>query len=292
MERIKRLTAIVGAACALATGVGGVAGAAASAPAAIGSATGYDPYYQLKIQLDRPGADGFAADRGTQTPYVMSAGKAAALKAHTRLGVTPHSCNPYTGCTGGVAGSVAMTQQGQEANNWCGPASLVETLRQDGGYIGSGTWGTSRATAQGWAARVLGTGYPGGSGTGGTGWNQQDAFSSALNSYNNHGGYYDKVSVGSPYGDYVTDFMTRMESDINTGWGMAAVAYEVPNGPHLVGHPNSTIYHFFNIYGYDDSASTTKYEDSATTVWSSVPPYSNYNTSTLVEIISGRQYYW
>jgi hypothetical protein len=81
---------------------------------------------------------------------------------------------------------------------------------------------------------------------------------------------------------------------VHNGWPLIGDAWEVPNGPHLVGHPvNLEIYHWFTINGYNDWGNQTQYMDSATTIWPSVPPYtSNFSSSTLVTILGGRGYVW
>ena len=75
-------------------------------------------------------------------------------------------------------------------------------------------------------------------------------------------------------------------------------AWEVPGGPHLVGHPtNREIFHWFEIRGYQSSGASTMYEDSVhgagSISWSgSVPGYSTMASSTIVTIIAGRGYVW
>ena len=75
---------------------------------------------------------------------------------------------------------------------------------------------------------------------------------------------------------------------------IAGDAWEVAGGPHLTGHPASqTIFHWFTVIGYGNYAATTTYEDSATSVWSSVPAYTfGFSSQTLVTILGGRGYVW
>jgi hypothetical protein len=67
---------------------------------------------------------------------------------------------------------------------------------------------------------------------------------------------------------------------------------------HLVGHPaDRTIFHWFEIRGYQSSGASTMYEDSvhgATSIgWSpSVPAYSTLSSAAIVSIVSGRGYVW
>ena len=113
-----------------------------------------------------------------------------------------------------------------------------------------------------------------------------------LNSYLN-------TSFYTPYGTTVTasDFQSFVIYDIDQQYGTAGDAWEVPGGPHLVGHPvNSTIYHWFAIFGYDDYGNTIHYKDSvagSTVSWSgSVPESSSMNYATLATIVNGRGIIW
>jgi hypothetical protein len=72
-----------------------------------------------------------------------------------------------------------------------------------------------------------------------------------------------------------------------------------PNGtpyPHLAGHQitkaDSPVYHIFMIGGFDSSDSTIYYTDSATSVWSTVPAFSWFDSNTMVVILGGRGYLW
>jgi len=256
----------------------GVMGAGALTVAAPANASPLSPAAASSAKADGPGQDGYATAQQRSKPYVMSPQKAAWVKAHA-MKMSPNLCSPDIGCPTAASGVVAQTQQGQIAGNYCGPATLVETLAQAGRYPGDQTW----------AAHQLGTGAPGGSGTG-----SSTILATVLNAQLAGVAHYDTVYVYSPYSNYVADYENRLRSDIQSGYGLAAVAEEVHNGPHLNGHPNNavTIHHFFNIRGYTQSGATTLYEDSATTVWSSVPAYSGISSDTLVRIIAGRQYYW
>jgi hypothetical protein len=67
----------------------------------------------------------------------------------------------------------------------------------------------------------------------------------------------------------------------------------------LVGHPPTTIQHWFDIYGYNISSGTTytKYEDSVhgadSVGWSAnVPAYSSLPSHQIAHIIGGRGYVW
>ncbi|GIG62987.1 hypothetical protein Lfu02_73590 [Longispora fulva] len=255
----KRILAITAAAA--------VAGLMASGPASAAGPTalGDRALAQAKASADRPGTDGYEAHKVVTAPDAVSPEKQAWMNSHIHAS------------TIGGPGYHLLTesQQRQWYNNYCGPASLVETLAEHGIY-----------KDQGWAAGVLHTGAPGGSGTNG------GEMGPALNAYS--GGFkYDEVQVSSPYSNYVASYQSRLQSDINAGYGLVAVAYEVAGGPHLVGHPsNSNVFHFIAIDGYLDYGATTHYADSFTDYGWSVPKYSTISSDTMVRIISGRPYYW
>ncbi|ACU70343.1 conserved hypothetical protein [Catenulispora acidiphila DSM 44928] len=199
----------------------------------------------------------------------------------TAAAATPASAGTQTAAVTPDAGSVSHgsgwaeltpSQQGEQRNYWCGPAALVSTLKESG-------HGTRTQT---WAAGVLGTT------TNGT---DMGGMLSALNAYS--GGFkYDEVFESGAWSGYVSGYESHLKSDINSGNGLVGNAYEVPGGPHLAGHPNELIYHYIAIDGYFDSGATTHYADPATTVWSTVPAYSNISSSLLVRILGGRGYYW
>lgn len=101
-----------------------------------------------------------------------------------------------------------------------------------------------------------------------------------------------------PYGTVVVadQFQSKVVADIDLNYGTTGDAYEVVGGPHLVGHPNSNIVHWFAIDGYLNYANDIWYMDSvagSSISWSgSVPAYSNMNYSTLARIVNGRGIMW
>jgi hypothetical protein len=193
----------------------------------------------------------------------------AAASAATGGVVTPDA-GPVSHGSGWA--ELTPSQQGEQRHYWCGPAALVSTLKESG----HGTY------SQTWAAGVLGTT------TNGT---DMGSMLSALNKYS--GGFrYDEVFMSGAYSTYVSAYESHLITDINSGNGVVGNAYEVPGGPHLAGHPNETIFHYIAIDGYGNSGASTHYADPATTVWSTVPAYSNISSSRLMEILQGRGYFW
>ena len=137
---------------------------------------------------------------------------------------------------------------------------------------------------------------------GGTDWSNPGGYPvpKVLNKNQSKNNY---VAVGLPWSPtkaQIKTFETDLVTDINHNGGvpLAGNAYEVPGGPHLVGHPvNQTIFHWFDIRGYKNSGATTDYEDSvhgASSIgWAAtVPAYSSLPSKTIVTIIGARGYAW
>ncbi|MER5933564.1 hypothetical protein [Streptomyces sp. NPDC002054] len=168
------------------------------------------------------------------------------------------------------------THQGQWYNNYCGPATLVAAMGMRGNWLHD----------QGYYARRVGI-TPNNGGTG------VDIMTKLLTEQS---GDFEYVRANLPYtpsSSDVSTFKSRLRGNIY-GYRTPVVgnSMEVHNGPHLVGHPNSTttLYHWFTFQGYDGDWAA--YLDSANTVWSSVPPRSGMPISTLVTIMGGRGYQW
>ncbi|MBO0870176.1 MAG: hypothetical protein J2P15_16580, partial [Micromonosporaceae bacterium] len=94
----------------------------------------------------------------------------------------------------------------------------------------------------------------------------------------------------SPTAAQRSAFESNLASDLAVYSPVAGDAWEVPGGPHLVGHPNQEIFHYFEIGG--QSGSQVLYADSAHSVWASVPAYSWQDTYTVETILGGRGYIW
>jgi hypothetical protein len=181
--------------------------------------------------------------------------------------------------------ALAPTQQPQIRNYFCGPATVSEMLAQMGVTL------PQRA-----AARELHTNASG------TDWSNSHGYPvpRVLNANQKIRAY---VAVGLPWtptAAQIKSFELDLVTDINTGHGvpLAGNAYEVPGGPHLVGHPpGQQILHWFDIRGYARSGAVTDYEDSvhgaASIGWSgSVPAYSALPSASIVYIVGARGYIW
>jgi hypothetical protein len=146
------------------------------------------------------------------------------------------------------------------------------------------------------AARQLGTN------TSGTDWSNGRGYPVArvLNANQDQTKY---VAVGLPWSPtqaQVARYQKDLVTDLNRGNGvpLAGNGYEVPGGPHLVGHPaGQQIMHWFDIRGYARSGAVTAYEDSvhgaSSIAWgASVPAYSMLPSATIVYILGARGYIW
>jgi hypothetical protein len=146
------------------------------------------------------------------------------------------------------------------------------------------------------AARELGTNSDG------TGWSDGSGYPvpKVLNANQRLTSY---VAVGLPWtptGAELKTYEIDLVTDINHNGGvpLSGDAYEVPGGPHLVGHPlNQTIFHWFDIRGYQRSGAITDYEDSvhgASSIgWAAtVPAYSSLPSVTILNIMGARGYDW
>jgi hypothetical protein len=184
-----------------------------------------------------------------------------------------------------AARDMAATQQPQLRNYYCGPATVSAMLAQLRVRLGQ------RA-----AARQLGT-----SGSG-TDWSNKAGYPvpRVLNRHQRLNRY---VAVGLPWtptAGQVAVFEADLVADLNHNGGvpLGVNAYEVPGGPHLVGHPaGQTIMHWVDIRGYASSGTVTDYQDSvhgASSIgWAAaVPAYSSLPSATIVNISGARGYVW
>jgi hypothetical protein len=194
-------------------------------------------------------------------------------------------------CGGGgypTSAHLAANQTPQAASYYCGPAAVHEAL----GAVGI-TLSQSAAAAK-LHTTTDGTAWSGG-GTSPSGYPVPDVMngSQTLN-------YYVPQPVSyTPSSGEVSTYTRDLTMDIYAvGAPLIGDAWEVPGGPHLVGHPASReIFHWFEIRGYQNSGSATMYEDSvhgaSSISWSgSVPAYSTLASGTIVAIVGGRGYVW
>jgi hypothetical protein len=194
---------------------------------------------------------------------------------------------PAATCGGGFStmafGQISwMYQYAQVTNYFCGPAVVSEFSAT---VPGSSPYNLDQWTV----ANYMGTT------ANGTSWSQE------VNGLNHFVGvpdfgwnYYGMAWVSDPpTAQQQTDFYNRLVTDVGQSSPIAGLAFEVPGGPHLVGHPvNQQIGHWIEIGGYNTSPSQVWYADSATSVWSSVPRYSWIDMYTMEVILGGAGYIW
>jgi len=183
------------------------------------------------------------------------------------------------------ARDLAATQRAQIRNYFCGPAAVTEMLAQ-----------LNVVLHQQAAARDLGTDRSG------TDWSNAHGYPvpRVLNAHQTRNRYVAVTLPWSPTAAQIGVFKMDLVRDISRGSGvpLAGNGYEVPGGPHLVGHPaGQAIMHWFDIRGYSHSGAVTDYEDSvhgASSIgWSAgVPAYSSLSTATMVYILGARGYVW
>jgi len=210
---------------------------------------------------------------------LLSGSGSATTVSPSATAASPSSAAAMT--SGGFA--LAQDQNPQKTSYWCGPASVNEALGQ------MGRWFT-----QAQLASELGTT------TDGTGWlnGSSGPVPRVMNSHQSRNYYVGTPVPGSPSSSDIEYFKLGLVTNIGiVGAPLIGDAYEVPGGPHLVGHPNSTIFHWFDIYGYTNSGAYTMYEDSVHDApgigWAgNVPAYSTLPSSTIAQIVGGRGYVW
>ena len=153
-----------------------------------------------------------------------------------------------------------------------------------------------RHVSQATVARELGTGPAG------TNWADDAGYPvpDVLNANQGKNNYVPVALPAVPTTAQVREFEADLVADLSHEGGvpLAGNAYEVAGGPHLAGNPiNQTIFHWFDIRGYQDFGAVTDYEDSvhgASSIgWSAgVPAYSSLSSAVIVAILGDRGYDW
>jgi hypothetical protein len=240
----------------------------------------YDRLMEVKDAVEAgdlaAAAEARAALRGTVASNAVAAGYEA----------QPNTC-PDNDCSFALV--TRISQVTQVNSHYCGPAALRSLVM--------GRISISQATA---SNRLCTT-------TDGTAWYgychgaSRYVFEYALDYYLGPRGGANYVPIALDYNPTSTQksqYRSRLTSDVNSGWGIAGDAWEVPGGYHLVGHPSShEIFHWFSIRAYTNYGANTGYADSvhgaSSIAWSgSVPAYSTMSSNTIVVIMGGRGYVW
>lgn len=191
-----------------------------------------------------------------------------------------------------VSDSLTPNQNPQKRSYWCGPATVNEALGQ------LGVWVTQEQLAIELNTTSAGTGWSAG-GTSPTGFPVPDV----MNAHQSKNYYIPESVPNTPSDGDVSSYKTVLMHNISTirapvigdAWTTKYSEF------HLVGHPSTTIFHWFDIYGYRTSGGTTytKYEDSVHGVspsvisWApNVPAYSELPSHQIAHIVGGRGYVW
>ncbi|MEU7025034.1 hypothetical protein ABZ990_31040 [Streptomyces sp. NPDC046203] len=186
-------------------------------------------------------------------------------------------------------------QQPQQTSYWCGPAAFVAVQSAHDGVGGR---------SQQDAATLLKTS------TAGTAWYGIDIdvpgatgypMADALNYRLPGAGYVPNALPYTPTAADKTAFRQHIVHNTDNDYAIAGNAWEVPGGPHLVGHPNIEIFHWVAIDGYDTDTAAAEVEyldpvggvSTSVVSWAgSVPKSAHISSDTLTTIMGGRGYVW
>jgi hypothetical protein len=238
----------------------------------------------------RHGKQGLAAP--AMSVRMLSANAERQVKAQKFLRMLRQNASADAKCTSRAchtglpaARNLAATQQAQVRGYYCGPATVSEMLAQMGKRVTQVT-----------AARELKTNPSG------TDWSDNSGYPvpDVLNMNQKKNDYVAVALPWSPTTGQIRTFETDLVTDVNHNGGvpLAGNAYEVAGGPHLAGNPvNQTIFHWFDIRGYQDFGAVADYEDSvhgASSIgWAvGVPAYSSMASGAIVNILGARGYDW
>ncbi len=262
----------------LATGLFASAGLAQANDTAWKAAHDTDPHLALTAQQLALTAAKRAAEAVPAAPFFAS------------IAVPDATCGDSCGGTGGypASASIVANQTPQATSYYCGPAAVHEALDALGVSLSQSAAATALHTT------TNGTAWSGG-GTSPSGYPVPDV----LNRYQSRI-YYVPQSVSSATssaisryeGDLKMDIAALRAAVVGDAWETQYSAY------HLVGHPaDRTIFHWFEIRGYQNSGASTMYEDSvhgaSSISWAPyVPAYSTFPSNGIVSIVSGRGYVW
>ncbi|MFF5972716.1 hypothetical protein ACFY7C_14475 [Streptomyces sp. NPDC012769] len=201
------------------------------------------------------------------------------------------------GASGALAGYKLSggIHQSQKTSYWCGPATLViaqSAHDEVGGRSQQDAATLLKTTTNGTAWYGINinvanpTGYP---------------IADALNHRLPGAGYVPKALAYTPTATDKTTFRQHITHNTDNDYAIAGNAWEVPGGPHLVGHPNIEIFHWVAIDGYntDTAAAQVNYLDPVGGVstgvisWAgSVPKSARISSDTITTIMGGRGYVW
>jgi hypothetical protein len=219
----------------------------------------------------------------------LAAGKQAdAARSYESQGVSTRSARAGYVLSGGL-------HQSQKTSYWCGPATLVIVQSAHDEVAGrsqqsAATLLKTNTNGTAWYGININVPNP-------TGYPVADALNNRLPG----AGYVPKALPYTPTATDKTNFKKHIVHNTGNDYAIAGNAWEVPGGPHLVGHPNIEIFHWVAIDGYnsDTSAGQVNYLDPvggvSTSVisWAgSVPKSAGISSDTITTIMGGRGYVW
>ncbi|MFE5630516.1 hypothetical protein [Streptomyces sp. NPDC056463] len=185
--------------------------------------------------------------------------------------------------------------QSQKTSYWCGPATLViaqSAADEVAGRSQQDAANLLRTTTSGTAWYGVNINVPAP-----TGYPMADALNHRLPG----AGYVPRALPYTPSATDKANFRQHITHNTDNDYAIAGNAWEVPGGPHLVGHPNVEIFHWVAIDGYntDTAAGQVNYLDPvggvSTSVisWAgSVPKSAHISSDTITTIMGGRGYVW
>ncbi|WP_418956416.1 hypothetical protein [Streptomyces tritici] len=233
--------------------------------------------------------DSLPAQRLTAGQRALSAQKqAAAVRSYDRLRSAPVRALAGYKLSGGI-------HQSQKTSYWCGPATLVITQSARDEVAGRSQQDAAtllKTTTNGTAWYGININVPSP-----TGYPMADALNHRLPG----AGYVPRALPYTPTATDKANFKAHITHNTDNDYAIAGNAWEVPGGPHLVGHPNIEIFHWVSIDGYntDTAAGQVNYLDPVGGVSTSViswaagvPKSAHISSDTITTIMGGRGYVW
>ncbi|WP_406860256.1 hypothetical protein ABZO31_07390 [Streptomyces sp. HUAS MG47] len=281
---LTRGTALTAAALLAAAALASASPAATAAGAAASTAAEPAPGAAYKAAHDR-----LPAQRLTAGQRALSAKKQAeAARSYDRLRTAPVRALAGYKLSGGI-------HQSQKTSYWCGPATLVITQSARDEVAGrsqqtAATLLKTNTSGTAWYGININVPNP-------TGYPMADALNNRLPG----SGYVPKALPYTPTATDKANFKAHITHNTDNDYAIAGNAWEVPGGPHLVGHPNIEIFHWVSIDGYntDTAAAQVNYLDPVGGVSTSViswaggvPKSARISSDTLTTIMGGRGYVW
>ncbi|MFD7977683.1 hypothetical protein [Streptomyces sp. NPDC059071] len=268
----------------------------ASASSATSPASGYFGASAAPAAEPAPGAS-YKAAHDTLGPQRLTPAQRALAAAKQAEAERSYERARTFGTTGVLAGYKLSggIHQSQQTSYWCGPATLVITQSAHDEVGGrsqqdAATLLKTNTSGTAWYGININVSNP-------TGYPMADALNYRLPG----AGYVPKALPYTPTATDKANFRQHITHNTDNDYAIAGNAWEVPGGPHLVGHPNIEIFHWVSIDGYntDTAAGQVNYLDPVGGVSTSViswagpvPKSAHISSDTITTIMGGRGYVW